>query len=379
MSHIADEIDEILSNLVSEAEAHVLAQRHKQRSESTTLLDPANAKLNGVCSEKGPADAHRVSTPTGSALGGSSVVEVKQLLSTNVSPEPVPSDDTSSLQAAAYIARNKVAQQQAAQLQHPSIDSAEGFLGRDDVPESAAKSSKLLALKQRRLGSLSSSLDLSRESSFDSAPHAPLNDMASTPQNSFAGPVAHDSSSAMQADTELNEQASISLAPLPLDSTTGTSEDSSFLCLYHFTIVRNNVAALMASSCDNGILQHYVNNVVQVSTHAAQSPEVQYELQLSYLSSGILLFERLLFDSGKAFVWCLAGLEGRKVSLQRRTSSIARKPSTLADLMPSFNETRARRQPGPLPAIPPPQELSIPLSQATAAARNSQEVQQILA
>lgn len=73
-----------------------------------------------------------------------------------------------------------------------------------------------------------------------------------------------------------------------------------------------------------------------------------------------------------------AGLEGRKVSLQRRTSSIARKPSTLTSLLPNFNEGWARRQPGPLPAIPQPHELSIPLSQATTAARSSHEVQQIL-
>ena len=77
-------------------------------------------------------------------------------------------------------------------------------------------------------------------------------------------------------------------------------------------------------------------------------------------------------------VCCLAGLEGRRVSLQRRTSSIARKPSTLTDLFPTFNETRAGARPGPLPAIPQPQELTIPLNQATAAARTSQEVQQIL-
>lgn len=214
MSNTFDEIDEIVSNLVSEAEAHVLAERHKQPCGDT---DSANATWNG-------ADAYRVSTPTGSAFGGSNFVEVQQTLTTTVSPEPVLPDNNSSLQAGACSSSNAVAQQQASDLQQArkvSTDSAEVLLGKTDAHESVAKNSKLLALKQRRLGSLSSSLDLSRESSFDSASHAPFNDTASTPQKSFAGPVAHDSNSAMQTETELNEQASISLAPLPLDSTTG--------------------------------------------------------------------------------------------------------------------------------------------------------------
>ncbi len=76
---------------------------------------------------------------------------------------------------------------------------------------------------------------------------------------------------------------------------------------------------------------------------------------------------------------CLtAGLEGRKVSLQRRTSSIARKPSTLTDLFPSFQETRGKKQASMLPAIRQPEELAVPLKDATAAAKSSQEVQQIL-
>lgn len=218
-----DEVDEIVSNLVSEAEAHVLAEQHKQPFGGTAPSDSANATWNTACSVKAPADG--VSTPTGSAFGGSKFAEVQQALSTNVSPEPVSPDDNSTLQAGACISSNAVAQQQASQVQQAkkvNTDSAERLLGNTDVHESVAKNSKLLALKQRRLGSLSSSLDLSRESSFDSAPHAPLNDTASTPQSSFAGPMAFDNNSAMQADTELNEQASISLAPLPLDSTTGT-------------------------------------------------------------------------------------------------------------------------------------------------------------
>lgn len=84
------------------------------------------------------------------------------------------------------------------------------------------------------------------------------------------------------------------------------------------------------------------------------------------------------FCDGTKTYCCLAGLEGRRVALQRRTSSIARKPSTLTDLLPTFHETRGKVRSGPLPAIPQPLELSVPLKEATAAARSAQDVQQIL-
>ena len=71
-----------------------------------------------------------------------------------------------------------------------------------------------------------------------------------------------------------------------------------------------------------------------------------------------------------------AGLEGQKVSLQRRTSIIARKPSTLTHLFPTFNETRLMKQ--TLPAIIQPEELIMPLRDATAKAKTSEEVQNIL-
>ena len=73
-----------------------------------------------------------------------------------------------------------------------------------------------------------------------------------------------------------------------------------------------------------------------------------------------------------------AGLEGRRVSLQRRTSSINRKPSTLTDLFPSYNETRGKKQPAMLPGIKQPEALAMPLREATATAKSSEEVQQIL-
>lgn len=237
MNQSADEIDELVNSLVSEAEAYVLAERHQQRHEGTVSSDPANRTWHGASSVKGPVDACPVSTVTGPAPGASAV-EVQQPLSTTVSPESVVSHNSSTVLAPAHPSGNGVAQQQLSELQQPrNVDAspAEGPLGKTDVLESAPKNSKLLALKQRRLGSLNSSLDLSRETSFDSALRQPLDDTASALQSSFAAPVAHDSISAMQTDTELNEQASVSLAPLPLDSTTGTQHDS--ICLHQHMIV----------------------------------------------------------------------------------------------------------------------------------------------
>lgn len=211
MDQTAEEIDKIVSSLVSEAEAYVLEERHKQRLQGTAPSDAADPTRHGGFSPKDPIDAYPAGTVAGPASGAS--------------PESVSSHNSSSVLASAHPSSNGVAQQQASELQQPrEVDAiaAEGPLGKTDVLESAPKNSKLLALKQRRLGSLNSSLDLSRESSFDSVLRHPLDDTASTLQTSFAAPVAHDSSSAMQADTQLNEQASASLAPLPLDSTTGT-------------------------------------------------------------------------------------------------------------------------------------------------------------
>ena len=73
-----------------------------------------------------------------------------------------------------------------------------------------------------------------------------------------------------------------------------------------------------------------------------------------------------------------SGLEGRKVALQRRSSSINRKASTVADLFPSFAETRVKKQTAVLPAIKQPGELAVPLREATAAAKDAVQMQQIL-
>ena len=73
-----------------------------------------------------------------------------------------------------------------------------------------------------------------------------------------------------------------------------------------------------------------------------------------------------------------AGLEGRKVALQRRSSSINRKASTVTELFPSFAETRVKKQSAVLPAIKQPGELAVPLREATAAAKDAVQMQQIL-
>ena len=227
MNDVAGEIDAIVSSLVSEAEAH-FAER---------LTQPGRTAFRGPVTstwQESHTRADPDSTATGSSSGVGADDTVQQRLSTNSSQESEASDQNKSPVTAAKLSRSTLARQ-ATELQQPrqqQLDTSpvEASPAKTDVPESVAKNSKLLALKQRRLGSLSSSLDLSRESSFDSALHHALHEAASTSENSFARTVAHGSSSAMQADTELNEQASVSLAPLPLDSTTGTPEDLG--CLY---------------------------------------------------------------------------------------------------------------------------------------------------
>ena len=95
-----------------------------------------------------------------------------------------------------------------------------GLIVPTDAPESLIKSSKLLALKQRRLDSLSSSLDLSRESSFDTS--------------------AQYLSSQHVQPLDTSDHAS-SKSPLPLDSTTGVSLDSVTRYMQSFDAVASTV------------------------------------------------------------------------------------------------------------------------------------------
>ncbi|KAA6428312.1 MAG: hypothetical protein FRX49_01908, partial [Trebouxia sp. A1-2] len=231
-------VDEILRTLVSEVEAHEPLRKGSSAASERTASDEPDSL------------AAAESQPLGSAAATIGTAELQPHLS---------------------------------QPQH-DITPSQLLITPPDAPGILAKTNKLLALKQRRLGSLSSSLDLSRESSFDvSALHTGLDDAASSQQNGFAPSSSHEQL-LLQNESVLNEQASTSLA-------------------------------------------------------------------------------------------CL---EGRRVSLQRRTSSIARKPSTVTDMFPSFDETRGRKQKHMLPAIQQPYELSVPLKEATATAKSSQQMQQIL-
>ena len=209
MDEVAVEIDKIVTILVTEAEAHACAEQPTQSVNSTKLRDGAESTLVNDRAVDDQAD-NETAAPSGAAAQHSVDDALQQPLS------------TSSSQLSAY----DKPRQQAPELQQVDLTSAEGLPDRTDFPESLAKNTKLLALKQRRLGSLSSSLDLSRESSFDSAQHHAPNEDASPSQSSLAEPVARDSTSAMQAEAGVNEQASVSLAPLPLDSTTGALEPS---------------------------------------------------------------------------------------------------------------------------------------------------------
>ena len=212
MDEIAVEIDKIVGSLVE-----ACAEQSTQSVNRTKLRDGAESTLDNDCAVDDQAD-NETAAPSGSAAQHSVDDALQQPLSTSSSQlsEPSAYDKPSS----------EVARQQAPELQQVDITSAGELPDRPDFPESLAKNTKLLALKQRRLGSLSSSLDLSHESSFESAQHHAPNEDASPSQSSLAEPVARDSTSAMQAEAGVNEQASVSLAPLPLDSTTGALEPS---------------------------------------------------------------------------------------------------------------------------------------------------------
>ena len=224
MVSVAGYVDEILNNLVSEVEAYV---NHSA----------AQSMQNAVHGEKPPEMQHDlVSSNSGDAAqapgifskGASSEQEPLRKGSSAAS-ERTASDDPGGLAAAESQPLGSEAattgaaelQQQLSQPQHDTT-SSQLLITPPDAPGLVAKSNKLLALKQRRLGSLSSSLDLSRESSFDvSALHTGLHDAVSSQQNWLAPSSSHEQL-LLQNESVLNEQASTSLACLPLDSSTGT-------------------------------------------------------------------------------------------------------------------------------------------------------------
>ena len=61
--------------------------------------------------------------------------------------------------------------------------------------------------------------------------------------------------------------------------------------------------------------------------------------------------------------------------LQRRSSSMSKRPSSLISMLPSFEATRPQQHRGALPAIKP---LSTPLREATALAKSEVQMQDIL-
>lgn len=225
---MADIVDEIVESLVAGAEAHVLAARPTQQvqsdnSQPSDVSDASGANNNHGAEDR--AEHNRDSAAIASAAGYDTedVRGPEALTSGRNRDSRHQMPDVSPTGMAQSSSDNAPAtEQQPSRQQQLNQNILGGVLGKIDAPESVAKNSKLLALKQRRLGSLSSSLDLSRESSFDGAlQHAAHNEGSSSLQNSFAAAEAPDSLAAEHGD--LNEQAASSLAPLPLDSTTGNT------------------------------------------------------------------------------------------------------------------------------------------------------------
>ena len=224
MASDAGYVDEILSNLVSEVEAHVNHSAAQSMQNAVHGEEPPNMQRDLVSGNSGAA---------AQALGifskGASSEQEPLRKGSNAASGRTASDDPDGLAAAesqplgsaAATAGAADLQQQLSQPQHDTT-SSQLLITPPDAPGLVAKSNKLLALKQRRLGSLSSSLDLSRESSFDvSALHTGLDDAVSSQQNALAPSSSHEQL-LLQNDSVLNEQASTSLACLPLDSSTGT-------------------------------------------------------------------------------------------------------------------------------------------------------------
>ena len=243
---LTDTIDEIVNSLVSEV---VLIARPEQQQQQQVEASTPAVTTADAAKRQSSTGVEAVLNGLGAAYvsetAGDSNFRVQGLLSARSSTRPgeyqssgrngQESPATSSfLNSAASEdpAIGTVSGQQATELCSPrqqalNFHLSGGLIGKTDLPESVVKS-KLLALKQRRLESHSSSLDLSRESSFDSSlQRVAANETVSSLQNSFAAAAAGASSgSNVQDELEVNEQGSFSLAPLPLDSNTGVQSNS---------------------------------------------------------------------------------------------------------------------------------------------------------
>lgn len=217
--------DQILTRPVSEGEAHVSdtvthsmqpvvnVESAANDRESTAELDaaPEEPRPTTEMAAKALSEQDPLSGRTSEASEHTSAVENSQ---------PVTRESQPCSPAATTEEATELQQRQPSQSQLDSTP-ANLLIGPPDAPEFVTKSNKLLALKQRRLGSLSSSMDLSRESSFDiTALHTGLDDASSSQQKTFRRSASH-GEWPVQSDSQVNEQASSSLAPLPLDSSTG--------------------------------------------------------------------------------------------------------------------------------------------------------------
>ena len=225
MDSDASYVDEILSSLVSEVEAYVNHSAAQSMQNAVHGEEPPKMQHDLVSGNSGDA----AQAPGISSKGASSEQEPLRKGSSAASertasndPDGIAAAESQPLSSAAGITGTTDLQQQLSQPQHDTT-SSQLLITPPDAPGLVAKSNKLLALKQRRLGSLSSSLDLSRESSFDvSALHTGLDDAASSQQNGLVPSSSHEQL-LLQNESVLNEQASTSLACLPLDSSTGTT------------------------------------------------------------------------------------------------------------------------------------------------------------
>ena len=225
MASDAGYVDEILSNLVSEVEVHVNHSAAQRMQNAVHGEEPPKMQHDLVSGNSGDA----AQAPGIFSKGASSEQEPLRKGSSAASertasndPDGLAAAESQPMGSAAATAGAADLQQQLSQPQQAGSTAASQLLiTPPDAPGLVAKSNKLLALKQRRLGSLSSSLDLSRESSFDvSALHTGLDDAVSSQQNGLAPSSSHEQL-LLQNECVLNEQASTSLACLPLDSSTG--------------------------------------------------------------------------------------------------------------------------------------------------------------
>ncbi len=221
MASDAGYVDEILSNLVSEVEAHVNHSAAQSMQNAAHGEKPPKLQHDLVSGNSGDAAQVPGIFSKGASCEplrkGSSAASER---TASDGPDGLAAAESQPLGSAAATTKAAELQQQLSQPQHDTT-SSQLLITPPDAPGLVAKSNKLLALKQRRLGSLSSSLDLSRESSFDvSALHTGLDDAASSQQNGLAPSSSHEQL-LLQNESVLNEQASTSLACLPLDSSTG--------------------------------------------------------------------------------------------------------------------------------------------------------------